>query len=477
MSYVRPAAVAGMFYPEDRDELDAMVRGMLAGARVSAPGRPKAIIAPHAGYIYSGPVAASAYACIKPFAKEIHRVILIGPSHRVRLQGIAISAAEAFATPLGRVPVDDAAAGEIISLPQVARLEPPHAEEHCLEVHLPFLQEVLGSFSIVPMVVGSAEAEQVAEVLDRLWGGPETLIVVSSDLSHYLDYETARRLDAATTRAIETLAPAEIGYEQACGRVPVAGLLAVARRRGLAVSTLDLRNSGDTAGDRRRVVGYGAWLFTERASTAEPAERDDEDADARALEGVMARHGQAMLAIAAASIRHGLETGKALGVDTAAFPKPLTDPGASFVTLRHGGQLRGCIGSARAVRPLAEDIADNAFAAAFEDHRFPGLGLCDLGGLHISVSLLSEPRPITFAGEDDLLRRLRPGSDGLIIAAGSRRALFLPQVWSAIPDARNFLDQLKRKAGIADDAAAAELRAWRFAAASAGSEMAAIPAG
>ncbi len=480
MSCIRPAAVAGMFYPADASELDAMVRSMLAEADIEAGGtghgRPKAIIAPHAGYVYSGPVAASAYACLRPYAKEIRRVVLIGPAHRVRVDGIAVSTADAFATPLGPVPVDTAATAEIATLPQVSRLEPPHADEHCLEVHLPFLQEILGPFAIVPMVVGNASGEQVAEVLDRLWGGGETLIVVSSDLSHYLDYDSARRLDAATTRAIEALAPAEIGYDQACGRIPVSGLLTLARRRRLGVTTLDLRNSGDTAGDRRRVVGYGAWLFTEPPATANALE-DDEEADARALEGVVSRHRQTMLELAKASIRHGLETGKALAIDAAAYRGPLAEQGASFVTLRHDGRLRGCIGSARAVRPLAEDIADNAFAAAFEDHRFPRLGQREAGELDISVSLLSQPRPIAFADERDLVRRLRPGSDGLIIAAGSRRALFLPQVWTTIPDARDFLTQLKRKAGIFEDGTVTDLRAWRFAAASTAGETAATTAG
>ncbi|HSO41538.1 MAG TPA: AmmeMemoRadiSam system protein B [Rhodospirillales bacterium] len=478
MSYIRPAAVAGMFYPADASELDATVRAMLAaaGARRPGTGRPKAIIAPHAGYIYSGPIAASAYACLRPIADEIRRVVLIGPAHRVRLDGIAVSTAEAFATPLGPVPVDTAAIAEIASLPQVARLEPPHADEHCLEVHLPFLQEVLGTFAIVPMVVGNASGDEVAEVLDRLWGGVETLIVVSSDLSHYLDYDSAKRLDAETTRAIEAMASGEIGYDQACGRIPVAGLLTLARRRGLSVETLDLRNSGDTAGDRRRVVGYGAWLFSEAGSAARRGGAEEEEADARALAGVIGHHGQTMLALAKESIRHGLETGKALAVNASAFPAPLAEHGASFVTLHQDGRLRGCIGSARAVRPLAEDIADNAFAAAFEDHRFPRLGHGDLDALDISVSLLSQPRPIAFADEGELIRRLRPGSDGLIIAAGSRRALFLPQVWSTIPDASGFLAHLKRKAGIADDAAA-DLCAWRFVAASAGGDTVSTSAG
>lgn len=264
MTHIRRAAVAGFFYPEDPGELQGMVQHLLADPPPSATvcGTPKALIVPHAGYIYSGPVAASAYARLKTLAARTMRVVLIGPCHRVRLRGLAVSSADAFETPLGIVPVDRQAVEDLRTLPQVKELDAAHADEHSLEVHLPFLQQILGPFTLVPIVVGSATAEEVADVLERLWGGSETLIVISSDLSHFHDYETACRLDALTCRAIEALDPGKIGFEQACGGVPVNGLLTVARRRGLEVTTLDLRNSGDTAGDRRRVVGYGAWMFS-----------------------------------------------------------------------------------------------------------------------------------------------------------------------------------------------------------------------
>jgi MEMO1 family protein len=268
MTQIRHAAVAGLFYPDDRRELDNTVRHLLADvpppAAVSeAGGTLKALIVPHAGYIYSGPVAASAYARLKAVASRVRRVILLGPCHRVPFLGLAVSSADAFETPFGAVPVDKQALSDVLDLPQVRVFNATHAEEHSLEVHLPFLQHILGAFMLVPIVAGEASAEDVAEVLERLWGGPETLIVISSDLSHFLDHQTARRIDAATCRAIESLDPGAIGFDQACGRVPVAGLLVVARRRGIGVTTLDLRTSGDTAGDRRRVVGYGAWMFTE----------------------------------------------------------------------------------------------------------------------------------------------------------------------------------------------------------------------
>ncbi len=259
----RSPAVAGVFYPGVPSELEGEVHRYLADAGPpSSEPPPKAVIAPHAGYRYSGPTAARAYAEVRRVRDRIERVILLGPSHRVALRGLAASSADAFQSPLGPVPVDRPAVERILRLPQVRVVDAAHEEEHSLEVHLPFLQKVLSEFSLVPLAVGDASAEEVAEVLDVLWGGAETLIVVSSDLSHYYDYETARKMDEATSRAIEALRPEGLDAESACGRVPVRGLLLAARRRGLRARTVDLCNSGDTAGSRDQVVGYGAYVIS-----------------------------------------------------------------------------------------------------------------------------------------------------------------------------------------------------------------------
>ncbi len=260
MENVRLPAVAGMFYPQDRIELSQMLQGLLGKAEGPTI-TPKAMIVPHAGYIYSGPIAATAYAQLTSARKRIRRVVLLGPAHRVPFRGIAASSATSFDTPLGPVPVDTSAVETLLSLPQVHLLDEAHALEHSLEVHLPFLQTVLDRFSLVPLVVGDASYQDVADVIERVWGGDETLIVVSSDLSHYHDYDTARTMDRETSRAIEALEPESISYDQACGRTPVGGLLLVARHHGLQARTLDLRNSGDTAGPRDQVVGYGAYAI------------------------------------------------------------------------------------------------------------------------------------------------------------------------------------------------------------------------
>lgn len=483
MATIRQAAVAGQFYPGTAEELTATIEHYLAGAAAPAGPVPKAIIAPHAGYVYSGPVAASAYARIRPAAGRIRRVVLLGPCHRVPLRGLALSSAEAFATPLGTVPLDRELEQKLLELPQVQVFDETHFQEHSLEVHVPFLQVILDDFTLVPMVVGEATPDEVAEVLEAAWGGPETLIVISSDLSHYEGYDAARRIDHATCQAIEALDAAAIGHNQACGRVPVGGLLALARRRGLEVSTVDLRNSGDTAGPRDRVVGYGSWVFAEpprkaatpagaaagvvagaasgaAAGQAKGAENDF----AAATRALLEAHGETLLHVAAASIEHGLRQGRPMPIDPTDYAADLRADGASFVTLKRDGRLRGCIGTWMARQPLVECVADHAFSAAFKDPRFPPLAAEEIDGLSLSVSVLSAPAPMTFADEADLLGQLKPGVDGLIIEDAGRRALFLPAVWETLPRKEDFLGHLKVKAGLLAGHWSGGFKAWHFVA-------------
>jgi len=472
MSALRSAAVAGTFYPDDAHELEAVVAACLAAANTDGP-VPKAVIVPHAGYIYSGAVAAQAYARLLPAAAAIRRVVLIGPSHRVAFHGVATCSAECFETPLGRVRVDRDAVAAALALPGVHTLDAAHSREHSLEVQLPFLQRVLKSFAVVPLVAGQASGDDVARVLESSWGGPETLIVVSSDLSHYLPYGEARRMDGRTAAAIDGLAAEALGPENACGRVPIAGLLAVARRRHLRIERLDLRNSGDTAGSRDSVVGYGAWAFHEPLPPAETEAEQPAEAAARRR---FSAHGATLLKIAHASVRHGLHYGYPPPVAADRSPPPLRDNGAAFVTLRLDGRLRGCIGSAAAWRPLIEDVAENAFQAAFRDPRFPPVTEEERSRLTLSIAVLTPPELLRLRDRDDLLRRLRPGRDGLIVEDRHHRALFLPSVWEQLPEPERFVAQLLAKAGLAPGHWSPTLTTHRFASIDIAAETAPVTA-
>ena len=430
-----------MFYPGDARalaaELDELLGGVeQAGARLAFP---KALIVPHAGYIYSGPVAARAYEELAPARGIVKRVVMLGPVHRVPVRGLAIPTDDAFATPLGTVPLDRAAFERVRDLPQVVASDLAHLQEHALEVQLPFLQRQLGEFALAPFAVGNASVQEVAEVIERLWGGPETLIVISTDLSHYHAYAEARQIDRATVTRIARFAT-DLDHEEACGATPLNGLLAAAQKHNLAIRLLAACNSGDTAGGKGQVVGYSAFALHEPGTDVSP-----EDA------------GKTLLGIARGAIESRL---------FASANRPdapwLRQNAATFVTLTRDGALRGCIGSLQAARPLGDDVAENAVGAAFRDPRFPAVSAAEWPSVRVEVSLLSTPKPLRFADEADLFAQLRVGEDGVILEADGRRATFLPQVWEGIPDKREFLRELARKAGLADDVRLGRCRIWRY---------------
>ncbi len=442
MQTTRPAAVAGMFYPDDPVELRHTVTDLLASASRGKPLRAlKALIVPHAGYIYSGPVAASAYARLAGQRDRIRRVVLLGPAHRVWVRGLALPEAERFATPLGEVPLDREGMQLLQDLPQVIRSAAAHQMEHSLEVQLPFLQQVLGDFQLLPLAVGDATAAEVSEVLETVWGGSETLIVISSDLSHFLPDALAREVDGGTVEAILAL-DSHLNHEQACGATPINGLLLAARTHGLQPVVLDVCNSSDTAGDPDRVVGYAAFAF----ETEEDADQPEAD------------KGETLLTLARSEIASKLWEGAAKNF-TAAW---LQEPGASFITLTRQGELRGCIGSLEAHRPLEIDVRENAVAAAFHDPRFKPLSRGEFDAVRVEVSLLSPSELLEVEDEAAALAALRPHVDGVVFEYGHHRSTFLPQVWEQLPDPDTFLAYLKRKAGLPMDFWAEQVRLSRY---------------
>jgi AmmeMemoRadiSam system protein B/AmmeMemoRadiSam system protein A len=419
-----------MFYPGDARALAAEVDDLLGGVEQPLPrlGYPKALVVPHAGYIYSGSIAARAYDELAAARGSVRRVVLLGPVHRVPVKGLAVPSAGAFATPLGVVRVDSEALREVRELPQVVTSDPAHALEHSLEVQLPFLQKTLGEFAVAPFAVGTASVQEVGEVIERLWGGPETLIVVSTDLSHYRSYEQARAIDRATIARIASFAT-DIDHEEACGATPLNGLLFTSKKKSLSVKLLSACNSGDTAGAKGQVVGYSAFaLYQDGEVTLDEA-------------------GRTLLSIARGAIASSLFNRNSETPDA----RWLKQSGATFVTLTKNGDLRGCIGSLEPARALGEDVAENALGAAFRDPRFPAMSAAEWPQCRVEVSLLSTPKPLRFADETDLLAQIRPGEDGLILEADGKRGTFLPQVWEGISDKPVFLKELVRKAGLPAD--------------------------
>ena len=430
MNAVRPAAVAGMFYPGEARALAAEVDDLLGSVEQFAPrlGYPKALVVPHAGYVYSGGVAARAYDELAAARGSVRRVVLLGPTHRVAVRGLAVPSAQAFATPLGQVRIDREAIASVRDLPQVVVSDAAHALEHSLEVQLPFLQEVLGEFALVPFAVGAAGVDEVAQVIERLWGGAETLVVISTDMSHYHAYEQARAIDGATIERIASFAT-DLDHEEACGATPLNGLLRFSKQKNLSLKLLSACNSGDTAGGKDRVVGYSSFGLYEGGEVA------------------LDEAGTTLLSIARDAIASHLG-----GKGRRAYPGSwLAQAGATFVTLTKAGALRGCIGSLEPARPLGEDVAHNALAAAFRDPRFPALGAAEWAECRVEVSLLSTPKPLRFADEADLLAQIRAGEDGLVLQADGKRGTFLPQVWESIADKRLFVRELVKKAGLPAD--------------------------
>jgi MEMO1 family protein len=441
MVSVRNAAVAGMFYPGDARALAAELDELLGGVEQSGPrlGFPKALIVPHAGYIYSGPVAARAYDELAAARGIVRRVVMLGPVHRVAVRGLAVPTDEAFATPLGRIAIDRTALDGVRALPQVVASDQAHLHEHALEVQLPFLQRQLGDFTLAPFAVGMATVAEVAQVIDALWGGPETLVVISTDMSHYHAYARTRQIDGHTVSRISEFAT-DLDHEEACGATPLNGFLSVARKRSLGIKLLAACNSGDTAGGKGQVVGYSSFALYEPGTDVNTDEA-----------------GKTLLAIARSAIEAKL-FGSAPTIDA----DWLRQSGATFITLTKDGELRGCIGSLEARRALGADVAENAVSAAFRDPRFPPMTREEWPAVRVEVSLLSAPKPMRFADEADLLSQIRAGEDGLILECDGRRATFLPQVWQSLPEKVVFLRELVRKAGLSSDTRLGRCKVWRY---------------
>jgi MEMO1 family protein len=436
-----------MFYPAEPEALNALIAKMRQQARPDGGVAPKVVVAPHAGVVYSGSVAATAFG---PWARRVEpprRIVIVGPAHRVAFAGVAIHPASKWRTPLGEASVAPVAHAELAQVPGVVVDPRPFVGEHSLEMHLVMLQAMLPApFEIVPMLVGDADPRSVASALRRVWGGPETVIAVSSDLSHFLDQRSAESIDSDTARRIETLDAAALDGRRACGFLAVKAALEIAAERDMRATGLHLATSADVGADASRVVGYGAFAF-EYAASARLGEADRQ----RLLSACMSA-----LSLAAQT------GGKAPAPRLDGLSPALSAWRATFVTLSESERLRGCVGSLSPRRPLIEDAVANTAQAGFADPRFPPLNESELSGLRLDVSILSYPRPIAARSEAELADALEPDRDGLVLSAGGRRSLFLPSVWRRLPDARAFVRHLMAKAGFKPNRWPKELQARRF---------------
>ena len=441
---VHQPVVAGTFYPADPNALGQAVHGLLQGAPKLGVPQPKALILPHAGYRFSGAVAAAGAVNLSA-GEGIRRVVILGPSHHVRFQGLALPDADAMATPLGTVPIDPVAVEQLLKTPDVNVVPEAFAREHAIEVELPFLQVRLGAFAVVPLVVGEIAPDRLAAILDALWGGDETLIVISTDLTHFLTGAEAAKIDLATAQAIETHRAEGLSGREACGHRPLTAFLHCAAKRGLRLTRLALTHSGKVTGDEARVVGYGAWMA-----------HDPEVAQ------LSLAHKREAFRVAARALVSRARSGKVPAIDLTTFPAPLQSVAHSFITLTLEGRLRGCIGSLKAHQPLAKDVMENAIKAGFSDPRFRPVTEDEILSSEIEIAVLSHPAPMTFASEEDLRGQLRPGRDGLILASGAKRGTFLPKVWDSLETPEKFLNGLKVKAGLPGDHWSDDMQVLRY---------------
>ncbi len=451
---VREPAVAGLFYPRDAAQLSQTIDALLAGAKPRViEGELHAILCPHAGYEFSGPVAAEAYRLLA--GRTYDTVVILAPSHYALFRGASVIAADAYRTPLGVVPVSPKArqwaeAGPFVLEPkclvqrppwskQASHLEPefggdtPETWEHSVEVEVPFLQKTLTNFSLVSIITGEVDPEKLAQALaDRL--DNKTLLVVSTDLSHYYPYDVAREKDARCVSAICDLDVDRMKAEEACGKTGVLALLSLARSKGWKATLLDSRNSGDTSGRKDSVVGYAAIAFYSPS-----------------LEAFSHDEREQLLRLARQSLTEVVTNDKLPEVKANAFPQKFADLKGCFVTLTEQGRLRGCIGHIQPQEPLYKAVMDNSLNAATRDPRFQPVRPDELDKVEIEISVLTVPEPLAFSSPEDLLAKLQPHRDGVVLRMDGRTATYLPQVWEQIPDKTQFLDTLAQKAGAAAD--------------------------
>lgn len=443
MNKIKPAAVAGKFYPLEKDELVAQLNQFAKNNLKRYAYFSRAIIVPHAGYFYSGQLANNGFQCLNRNAKN---VFVFAPSHYQKFNGLGLSSADEWATPLAKTGLNKSIVTDLLrSFIYCDYVDEAFEMEHSIEVQLPFIQEFLPQARIVPILIGDASVSEIVSVLEKFWDNDDNVFVFSSDLSHFYSAENANKIDFITAEMVESNNFEQFNCEQACGALGIRAVLDFAKKNDYSMIRVGLYNSGDITGEKSSVVGYGSWFMYQGDKS----------------EFIKKYYSDLILEICKKSIKSGLSDEKP-ELDLKNIPPIFNQKGACFVTLEKSGMLRGCIGSIVAHRSLLQDLIENSYSAAFSDPRFMPVEEAELETISIAVSLLSEPEKMRFKDEIDLISQIIPDEDGIIIKDGVHQAVYLPSVWEQLPDVKMFLQSLKLKAGLSADHFSDTFEAYRF---------------
>lgn len=444
MEKVKHAAVAGKFYNKDKDTLLSELNNFAQKNRQDYNYHTRAIIVPHAGYMYSGQIASEGFQYLDRNAKNI---FIIAPAHYVAVNDVALLNCEKYATPLGEISINQEINQELIDKFDCKYIDLAFENEHAVEVQIPFIQRIYQDVNIIPILVNSSDYREIIGIINYYWRNPENVFVISSDLSHFYPYSDAEKLDKYTAEMIELQDIEKFNPQQACNSLGVCAAVGFAKQKNYSLIRVDMKNSGDITGDLNSVVGYGSWMLYEGEKS----------------EFIKRYFSDITLEICKKSILSGLNKKELMTAkDFDNLPQVFMEFGACFVTLEKAGELRGCIGSIIAHQPLIDDLIKNAHNSAFSDPRFEPLTLEEFEDLTISISLLTTPSKMDFKDEEDLLKQIVPIVDGIIIKDGQHQAVYLPSVWEQLQDKVLFLDSLKIKAGMPPKHFSKTFEAYRF---------------
>ena len=436
---VKEPALAGTFYTSNKEDLSDQMEYFATESKNYYNTPTRAVIVPHAGLVFSGRVA---YEGINQLDKKIKNLFIIAPSHKVAFDGIAVTSYDALKTPIGKSKINREITQALIEKYSAKVNDETVESEHSLEVELPIIQSVFKGIKIIPIMVGKDSPAVIDQIISEYYPDEKNGFIISSDLSHFLTDEEAKKMDMETAKMIESGDIREFRYEQACGAIGIAGLVSFANKNNYSLIRIDMTNSSEASEDKSRVVGYGSWFLYEGSK----------------LDYIEKNYKKLLPQLCKIVLKSAFDKGQV----TIQYPQILDEEGACFVTLEKDGMLRGCIGSIVAHRPLITDLVENTRNAAFNDKRFNPVTAEEVDGLKVNVSILTPAYKIDFENEEDLLNKITPNKDGIIIIDGEHQGVYLPSVWEELPDKKEFLNSLKEKAGLEKDYWSNELKAYRF---------------